>query len=98
MAWKIECKMVTVSGNKCIVTPLTRRAAEEFRAKMSAADGNEDETMKTVCDLVTKQVTLADEGKAPDPDEMPVADLLALFKIVVGADAGNSLADFTPTP
>ncbi len=98
MAWKIECKVVDVSGNKCIVTPLRRREAEEFRAKMSAAEGDEAETMKIVGELVQKQVTLKDDGKAPDPDEMPVADLLALFKIVVGADAGSGLADFTPAP
>ena len=95
MAWKIHPKKMTVGGNAVEVTPLSRREGDEFRAKMSAADGDEAATNALVCELGAGHVKIGD-GEPVDPLDVPNGDLMALFRAVLGVDEAGSVADFTP--
>lgn len=96
MKWQIQKRKVTVGGNAVLVTPLSRRDANEFREKMAAANGDDEAVNSLVVELVGRSVSFGNGDKV-DLDEVPNADLLALFRAVLGGEE-PSVADFSGTP
>lgn len=94
--YRIQPKKVTLNGNELLVTPLSRRAANEFRERMNAAGDDEDASMRVGLDTIAANVKFAD-GSALDVDEVPTGDLVELLSLVVGGGQ-RSVADFTGTP
>ena len=96
MAYIIQPKAITLSGNVLLVKPLSRGAAKKFRDDMASAGEDSDRQEQIGLDLVAANVTFED-GSALDVDEVPSADIVALLKTLCGVD-GAGVADFTPRP
>ena len=96
MAYQIQPKKITVSGNVLLVKPLSRRAAVDFREAMKAAGDDLDQSERLGLDLIAANVTFAD-GTPLDVDEVPQGDLVEILQRLLGSDP-KSVSDFTPTP
>ena len=96
MAYQIQRKKITVSGNALLMKPLSRRAAVDFREAMKAAGDDLDQSERLGLDLIAANVTFAD-GTPLDVDEVPQGDLVEIIQRLLGSDP-KSVSDFTPTP
>lgn len=96
MAYQIQTKKITVSGNALLMKPLSRRAAVDFREAMKAAGDDLDQSERLGLDLIAANVTFAD-GTPLDVDEVPQGDLVEIIQRLLGSDP-KSVSDFTPTP
>lgn len=96
MAYQIQPKKITVSGNALLMKPLSRRAAVDFREAMKAAGDDLDQSERLGLDLIAANVTFAD-GTPLDVDEVPQGDLVEIIQRLLGSDP-KSVSDFTPTP
>jgi hypothetical protein len=94
MHYVVKAKKVTIGENVLMVKPLTRLAANDFRAKSAAAGDDFAEQEELAAEVVRTNVTFED-GSAVDPGEMPALDLVQLLKVCIGVDDGKSLSDFT---
>lgn len=92
----VQPKKVSLNGNELLVTPITRRGANEFRERMQAAGDDEEASSKVGLDLIAANVRFAD-GSVLDVDEVPQGDLVELLQLVLGGGR-KSVADFTGTP
>ena len=96
MAYQIQPKKITVSGNALLMKPLSRRAAVDFREAMKAAGDDLDQSERLGLDLIAANVTFAD-GTPLDVDEVPQGDLVEILQRLLGSDP-KSVSDFTRTP
>lgn len=96
MAYQIQPKKITVSGNALLMKPLSRRAAVDFREAMKAAGDDLDQSERLGLGLIAANVTFAD-GTPLDVDEVPQGDLVEIIQRLLGSDP-KSVSDFTPTP
>lgn len=96
MAYQIQPKKITVSGNALLMKPLSRRAAVDFREAMKAAGDDLDQSERLGLDLIAANVTFAD-GTPLDVDEVPQGDLVEIIQRLLGSDP-KSVSDFTRTP
>lgn len=96
MAYLIQPKKITVSGNALLMKPLSRRAAVDFREAMKAAGDDLDQSERLGLDLIAANVTFAD-GTPLDVDEVPQGDLVEIIQRLLGSDP-KSVSDFTRTP
>lgn len=96
MKFVIQPKKIVVSGNALLVKPLSRRAANEFRDKMNAADES-DEQERIGLDLIAANVTFED-GSPLDVDDVPADDLVEIMRRLVGGNPKKGVSDFTDTP
>ena len=96
MAYQIQPKKITLSGNALLMKPLSRRAAVDFREAMKAAGDDLDQSERIGLDLIAANVTFAD-GTPLDVDEVPQGDLVEIIQRLLGSDP-KSVSDFTPTP
>lgn len=96
MAYQIQPKKITVSGNALLMKPLSRRSAVGFREAMKAAGDDLDQSERIGLDLIAANVTFAD-GTPLDVDEVPQGDLVEIIERLLGSDP-KSVSDFTPTP
>lgn len=96
MAYQIQPKKITVSGNALLMKPLSRRAAVDFREAMKAAGDDLDQSERIGLDLIAANVTFAD-GTPLDVDEVPQGDLVEIIQRLLGSDP-KGVSDFTRTP
>ena len=96
MAYQIQPKKITVSGNALLMKPLSRRAAVDFREAMKAAGDDLDQSERIGLDLIAANVTFAD-GTPLDVDEVPQGDLVEILQRLLGSDP-KGVSDFTRTP
>ena len=96
MAYLIQPKKITVSGNALLMKPLSRRAAVDFREAMKAAGDDLDQSERLGLELIAANVTFED-GTPLDVDEVPQGDLVEILRRLLGSDP-KGVSDFTRTP
>lgn len=90
MAYQIQAKKLTLSGNALLIKPLSRGAAKRFREEMAAAGEDTDRQEQIGLELVAANVSFED-GTPLDVDDVPTADLVQLMKELCGVgEAGVS--------